>query len=264
MPNRLIKDSIKHSAEIDSLSWFQEVCFYRLMVTVDDYGCYYADPQIIKSDLFPTKESLTKSAVSEALDRLENVGLIERYESGGRWYLHLRSWESHQQIRATKRKFPKPDDAKNNQMISNENICNQMISDDNKCSRNPIQYEYVIQSESESEYIAPAEATAIIHDHDRVISAAENAGFARNDATRKILIDLYALHGLDKMLSAIQECVKYGVSTIAYLEGVLKGGPKKQSHGKLLPAQQYEQRDYSGEDEEAMKRMIRMAEECRA
>ena len=311
MPDRLLKGSIKRSTEIDSLSWFQEVCFYRLMVTVDDYGCYFADPQMIKSDLFPTKEDLTKASVAEALDKLESVGLIQRYEVNGKTYLHLCTWENHQRVRNKTRHFPEPPQIAATLKVE-MNMAPQIAADcgdtksrdkhaaadcgelqqiaancsstgnDNKraaadCgrlrpsrtraeSKNPRIQESKnprIQK-SESEYIAPAEATAIIQDHDRVISAAENAGFARNDATRKILIDLYALHGLDKMLSAIQECVKYGVSTIAYLEGVLKGGPKKQSHGKLLPAQQYEQRDYSGEDEEAMKRMIRMAEECRA
>ena len=32
MPNRIIKESICRSEEIDSLSWFEEVLFYRLIV----------------------------------------------------------------------------------------------------------------------------------------------------------------------------------------------------------------------------------------
>ena len=38
MPNRIIKESIKRSPKIDSLSWFDEVVFYRMIVTADDYG----------------------------------------------------------------------------------------------------------------------------------------------------------------------------------------------------------------------------------
>ena len=108
MPNRLLKDSIKRSDEIDSLSWFQEVCFYRLMVTVDDNGCYYANPQILKSDLFPTKDDLTKAAIAEALDKLESVGLIRRYEVEGKSYLFLCTWAEHQRIRNKTKHFPDP------------------------------------------------------------------------------------------------------------------------------------------------------------
>lgn len=38
MPNRIIKESICVSESIDSLSWFDEVFFYRLIVNCDDYG----------------------------------------------------------------------------------------------------------------------------------------------------------------------------------------------------------------------------------
>ena len=250
MPNRLIKDSIKHSCEIDSLSWFQEVCFYRLMVTVDDFGCYFANPQIIKSDLFPTKEDLTKATVQEALDRLEEVGLIERYGIDGREYLHICKWDEHQQRRATKPKYPLPP----------ENNCNQVISNDINCPRNTIyEDEYVNVSEDGDEsFIDKADAMKIVHEHDRLINAAENSGFSRNDATRKMLIDLYAEHGLEKMLTAIEACVRNGVSTIAYLQGVLKGKPKKAGGrpSKIVSAQEYTQREYDDEQEEARQRFL--------
>ena len=38
MPNRIIKESICTSCEIDSLTPEQEVFFYRLIVNCDDYG----------------------------------------------------------------------------------------------------------------------------------------------------------------------------------------------------------------------------------
>ena len=259
MPSRLLKESIRLSDEIDSLSWFQEVCFYRLMVTVDDYGCYLADPQTIKSILFPRKEDLTKAAVSEALDKLESVGLIERYEVNGKRFLHVCKWKEHQQIRTQKPKYPLPPEEKSNQMKSNDIRCYQMKSDENNCFPNPIQKESESKIESESEkggFIGGGEATEILRDHDTIISAAESAGFPRNDATRKVLIDLYSIHGREKMLNAIDQCVNYSVFTIAYLKGVLKGEPKKTRTGKTVLAQQYSQRDYSDEYDEAYKRMI--------
>ena len=59
MPNRIIKESICTSDSIDSLSWFEEVLFYRLIVNCDDYGRFDGRPSIIKSRLFPLKENLT-------------------------------------------------------------------------------------------------------------------------------------------------------------------------------------------------------------
>ena len=56
MPNRIIKESICRSEEIDSLSWFEEVLFYRLIVTCDDFGRYDGRAKIIKGSCFPLKD----------------------------------------------------------------------------------------------------------------------------------------------------------------------------------------------------------------
>ena len=38
MPNRILKENICVSDDIDRLTWFQEVLFYRLLVNCDDFG----------------------------------------------------------------------------------------------------------------------------------------------------------------------------------------------------------------------------------
>ena len=60
MPNRIIKESICRSEEIDSLSWFEEVLFYRLIVTCDDFGRYDGRTKIIKGSCFPLKDIAEK------------------------------------------------------------------------------------------------------------------------------------------------------------------------------------------------------------
>lgn len=127
MPNRLLKESICESEEIDRLSWFEEVVFYRLIVKCDDYGILDARPKILKAKLFPLKD-VTEKQMRAALHTLSTAGLVRLYEHEGRPFLQLVTWHVHQQIRAKKSKYPTPD-------IN----CNQMISDDIKCSRNPIQ-----------------------------------------------------------------------------------------------------------------------------
>lgn len=108
MPNRVIKDSIKRSAQIDSLTWFEEVVFCRMMVTVDDYGCYDGRTVVLKNDLFPTKETVTKKAVEDAISKLVSAGLLCEYTVNGMPYLFFPTWEKHQRIRNKHRKYPEP------------------------------------------------------------------------------------------------------------------------------------------------------------
>lgn len=110
MPNRLIKESIKRSPQIDQLSWFDEVVFYRLIVTADDYGCCDGRPIVLRNDLFPTKENVTKKAIEDAISHLASVGLVRPYndETSGMPYLFFPTWEKHQRVRNKIRKFPEP------------------------------------------------------------------------------------------------------------------------------------------------------------
>ena len=105
--------------------------------------------------------------------------------------------------------------------------------------------------------IPDSEAGKIQEEHDQVLDAAEDAGFKMSNNVRDTLIALYADHGLNKMLAGFKACAEHGAPTLAYLKAVLKGEPKKPVPMKgAVPAQQYTQRDYSGEQEAALKRMI--------
>lgn len=135
MPNRIIKESICTSDSLAELSWFEQAVFFRLIVLADDFGIFDARPAIIRGRAFPL-HSVTDKQIIEALSKLETVDMIYLYTVGGKPYLQLKTWGDHQQIRATKSKYPKPEEA---DLQSNDINCNQMISSDSKCSRNPIQ-----------------------------------------------------------------------------------------------------------------------------
>lgn len=135
MPNRIIKESICTSDSLAELSWFEQAVFFRLIVLADDFGIFDARPAIIRGRAFPL-HSVTDKQIIEALSKLETVDMIYLYTVGGKPYLQLKTWGDHQQIRATKSKYPKPEEA---DLISFDINCNQMISSDSKCSRNPIQ-----------------------------------------------------------------------------------------------------------------------------
>lgn len=141
MPNRVIKESIKRSPQIDSLTWFEEVVFYRLLVTADDFGCMDARPLLLKSELFPIKEGVTKKAVEDAINRLASVGLLQKYEASGMPYVCFPKWELHQRIRTKHRKYPAPPE-----WIEALDSNLQQIAAD--CSRLPSESESERESES--------------------------------------------------------------------------------------------------------------------
>lgn len=133
MPNRIIKESICTSDEIDQLNSEQEVFFYRLMVVVDDFGLIDARLPILKSKCYPLK-SIDINSIQSNLARLVTVGLVRLYRVDGKPYLSITNWAKHQQIRAQRAKYPMPEDGE-------EITCNQLISDAPVIQSNPIQSE---------------------------------------------------------------------------------------------------------------------------
>ncbi|MCR5565999.1 MAG: hypothetical protein K6F61_04045 [Clostridiales bacterium] len=232
MPNRILKESICTSESIDSLTAYQEVFFYRLIVNCDDYGRMDGRPRVLASKLFPLCD-YNENLIIQTVQALEKENLITHYIVDGKPYIQMNTWDKHQQVRAKKSKYPSPSNI----------TCNQLIADDYKCPRNPIQS----LSESESESVSESELTdsdahAIQREQDVILTAAENAGFNKSPMSRAKIVELYAENGKDKMLNAINECVRYGVTNLAYLEAVLRGGPRKAK--PRVAAQDFEQRSY--------------------
>ena len=249
MPNRIIKESICTSENIDSLSAFEETCFYRLMVNADDFGRFDARPKILASRLFPLKD-ITPDQMTAALQALVNADLVDVYEVDGKPYLHLNSWEKHQQTRATKSKYPAPIVSEPETSDSN---CNQLISDDSKCPRIRIRNRNTLNDNRYS-FIGDEDAAGIQDEHNQVLDAAKNAGFKGSPAETAGLLNLYAVNGLERMLNGISECMKHSAPNLAYLEAVLKGTGRKKSDAKDVHG--YGQRDYSGEQQKALERMM--------
>ncbi|QNM06590.1 hypothetical protein [Qiania dongpingensis] len=157
MPNRIIKESIRTSDSINDLTWFEEVLFYRLIVSCDDYGRFDGRIAIIKGTCFPLKD-MRNSEIEKALHRLSALGMVTLYEVDRKPFLQLTAWERHQQIRAHKSKYPKPDDG---HPISSDINCSQAQAD-----VPVIQSESKSESESES-YSEDARLNAVFQDYIR-------------------------------------------------------------------------------------------------
>ena len=273
MPNRFIKESICTSENIDQLTEFQEVFFYRLIVNCDDFGRFDARLKLLSSKLFPLRDVSTEK-VAETLEALQDADLIVVYEVNGHPYLQMKTWDKHQQGRASKSKYPsfaesvlQTDDINCNQLLSDDINGNQQETDDNKNHRiririrntlsdNRIRYPDADDAD-DNQMITDESAAQIQGDHDRVLDAAEDAGLKMSNNVRAALIALYAEHGLEKVLEGLRSCSDHGAPNLAYLRAVLRGdGKKPEQKGKTVAAQQYEQNDYTGVQEEAYNRMI--------
>ena len=138
--NRIIKESICTSDNLDTLSYFQEVFFYRLIVNCDDYGRMDGRVKILKSKLFPLKV-LEDEDNTEALYSLTDAKLILLYQVCDHQYIQIVNWNRHQIVRNKKSRYPAPSD----------NNCIQLNSIDNNCGSNPIQSKSESESESVSE-----------------------------------------------------------------------------------------------------------------
>ena len=108
MPNRVLSESVKRSEQIDQLSWFDEVVFYRALLTADDYGCLDGRHKLLKSDLFPTRDDVTRKSIEDSLAKLTSTDLLRAYEVSGKPYMLFPTWEKHQRIRRKKQKYPWP------------------------------------------------------------------------------------------------------------------------------------------------------------
>lgn len=143
MPNRIIKETIRTSRTINSLSDFEFRVWVYLITYVDDYGRGSADPELINSFVLPRMKGLDDEEVFQVLQKLDACGCIKIYESDGEPYFYFPKWEDHQRIRNKKSRFPDPSDCKTKK---NDADCGELpqIAAESAHARvesNPIQYE---------------------------------------------------------------------------------------------------------------------------
>ena len=258
MPNRIIKESICTSDNIDRLTSFEETVFIRLIVNCDDFGRFDGREKVLSSRLFPLK-TVTPEQMKKALQSLVAADLVTVYEVDGRPYVHLNSWDKHQTRRASKSKYPDPGC---NQMKSFASNCKQEKPDESKNPRirNRIR-ESINDNRNRESFMDDDEAHKIQQEQNTVIDAAEKAGFAATDYTRGRLVAMYVEYGLQKMIDAIGQCAEHGATTLAYLQAVLTGKPKAAKPAKAVVAQQYGQRDYTDVQAELIAEQNREMEE---
>jgi hypothetical protein len=107
MPNRIIKETLRESKAVCSLSDFQFRVWVCLITYVDDYGRGKDDAQLLSSILFP-RSKVPEKQIADAMKVLADKGLIVKYSSDGDNFFYFPKWKNHQRIQARKPKFPEP------------------------------------------------------------------------------------------------------------------------------------------------------------
>lgn len=151
-------------------------------------------------------------------------------------------------------------DSKSWQAVANDSKNTNINNDINSKTNNDINNDSLMDDD---------EAQAIQLEQNRVLDAAEDAGFQKSNSVRAHLIRLFAEYGLDRMLDGISSCVTHGAPNLAYLQAVLRGKSEsgerdyaqlqkdtlerqRQRIIKKMNADNFQQRDYSGVDAEIM------------
>lgn len=211
MPNRVIKESIKTSKNVNALSDFQFRLWIHLILSADDFGRGNADPELIKNLAFPRRHGITEKQLNDALHVLANLGMVNLYNVDGEPYFYFPKWGEHQRIRQRVSKFPEPDEgnilaASCGELPQSAASCGELPQDAAMCGLNT---EYRIQN---TEYGREEEGVKTVLEKWNAVGVGSVRGVS---GMRKQHLDARIReHGLATVLEAIDH-----VSRSAFLKG---------------------------------------------
>lgn len=129
MPNRILKESICTSENLNLLP-METVAFWMFLLTAtDDFGRALAKPEIIKGRCFPLRPEITAEIIEVRLRELQAEKLLYLYEVEGRRYFQIANWERHNRLRAKAPRYPGMDTTGAN-LLTHDNTCQHVLSDD--------------------------------------------------------------------------------------------------------------------------------------
>ena len=269
MPNRIIKESIHTSDSLNKLTDFQFRLWVGLLTYVDDYGRGDARPAIIKGAVFPLRERISLRDIDTALKALAGAGCVSLYEVDGKPYLYFPTWESHQNIRNKKSKFPAPPTLVSNLQTIASN-CNQLQanvpviqSESESESESEVEVESEARARKVSAPAAPADDRIIAFDgtditediqrHDLAEQMVRQYNVNTSEPTLTALIEDLSMYGEERMREVLNTAAlsdTRGKVTVQYWRAILNGNGK--SRGKPPDGGAYLHRQYSDADFRAM------------
>ena len=108
MANRVLRDSLLTNRKLEKLDWFQQTLFIRLILACDDFGRYYAAPDILRGRLFSVSSQVTPGAGGPGHGPPGGGGISGHLSGPGELYCWLPGWDEHQVCRTRRARFPSP------------------------------------------------------------------------------------------------------------------------------------------------------------
>ena len=109
MPSRIIRDSYPDSRSVAACPGPAQDRMPRYWLAADDFGCFTADPTVLRGRLFPLRDDVTADVIASDLSAYATAGMIELWSDRERLYGFWRSWHRHQRPRpGAKAKTPTP------------------------------------------------------------------------------------------------------------------------------------------------------------
>jgi len=109
MPNRIIKESIWTSPNLNMLSPLAERHFYRLLPLPDDFGCFESTSLVVKGKCYPLQPQIKTSEIEKWQQKMVENGILHLWEADGRQFGQFVNWDKHQRVRSLhQRKTPIP------------------------------------------------------------------------------------------------------------------------------------------------------------
>ena len=138
MPNRYIRESANSSKVVNCLGWQAEVFWRRLLNRVDDFGCFTAHYDLLRTSIFLLQLQVSNTDVGRLLLECVHAGLVSTWnrEDGDRV---IHKWEKG---RAKRSKYPEPPESIRRNMQTHVYICLHMFTSVYKCSRYRLRYRY--------------------------------------------------------------------------------------------------------------------------
>lgn len=93
MPNRIIRDGFVDSEAVNALTDWTHRVYSNLLVKCDDAGRFDGRIEYIRSHLFPLGTDRRLGDVEKAIEEMEQLGLLLRYEYKGKPFLQVTKWQ---------------------------------------------------------------------------------------------------------------------------------------------------------------------------
>jgi len=152
---RLLSKNIILSRKLNSISEGAENLYYRLLVMSDDFGCYHADPAIIKGTAY-TLKNISLSSIEKRLIELDEINLINMYKVNGESYIQIKKFEEYQRFRSDikrKSEYPTFEQRSRNESVRNRtdsNVESSSVSNNRNRSNNNNENKNAFETEFES------------------------------------------------------------------------------------------------------------------